>query len=386
MKILLLILALFPLAANAITTTLEYEDQREIAATNSVWQSVVASISSATNSTLALAQASITSATNEVLQTSLREISSATNGLARQSELSAYKPLQTAKSSPDSSGAGIQFIDTITQDANGVITATKKTVRDAAFGIAGIVQLNNSTNSTSTTMAATPAAVRSVAITANDALSAANNALGNSGEQTLNGSLTAMGVGGLVETLNSSAYEVGVRAYNGDNYAVKYLANGIFVSTDGGTIYAKLSLPNVAGTLALTAEIDSATNGLIRVESDPTVADATNALWSATSAAIANIDIPDIPSYSETNTTANIVYHYGCETVAIPANGTLTGSTTNWPQGAQSFIVLNPAGAYTVSFPLEYSGYGTWPTNTALCVAWRYGSKIYVNPIKLLEE
>ena len=42
--------------------------------------------------------------------------------------LTGYKPVQTAKSSPSASGNTLAFIDTISQDANGVITATKKNV------------------------------------------------------------------------------------------------------------------------------------------------------------------------------------------------------------------------------------------------------------------
>ena len=44
------------------------------------------------------------------------------------SALTGYKPVQTAKSSPSASGNTLAFIDTISQDANGVITATKKNV------------------------------------------------------------------------------------------------------------------------------------------------------------------------------------------------------------------------------------------------------------------
>jgi hypothetical protein len=43
-------------------------------------------------------------------------------------DLSNYKTKQTAKSSPTASGNTLAFIDTISQDANGVITATKKNV------------------------------------------------------------------------------------------------------------------------------------------------------------------------------------------------------------------------------------------------------------------
>ena len=49
------------------------------------------------------------------------------------------KPTQSAVSSPSASGTEISFIDTISQNANGVITATKKTVRDASANQSGVV-------------------------------------------------------------------------------------------------------------------------------------------------------------------------------------------------------------------------------------------------------
>lgn len=52
---------------------------------------------------------------------------------------SAYKKIQTAVSSPSASNSEISFIDTISQDTQGVITATKKTVRDASFSQSGIL-------------------------------------------------------------------------------------------------------------------------------------------------------------------------------------------------------------------------------------------------------
>lgn len=49
------------------------------------------------------------------------------------------KPTQSAVSSPSASGTEISFIDIISQNANGVITATKKTVRDASASQSGVV-------------------------------------------------------------------------------------------------------------------------------------------------------------------------------------------------------------------------------------------------------
>ena len=51
---------------------------------------------------------------------------------AKSIDLSGYKTKQTAKTSPTASGTATAFIDTISQDENGVITATKKNVQTAS--------------------------------------------------------------------------------------------------------------------------------------------------------------------------------------------------------------------------------------------------------------
>jgi len=78
-----------------------------------------------------------------------------------------FKTKQTAVSDPTASGTTLTVIDTITQDANGEILPTKKTIQDGTTAQKGVVQLTNSTSSTSTTTAATPNSVKTV----NDALS-----------------------------------------------------------------------------------------------------------------------------------------------------------------------------------------------------------------------
>ena len=51
---------------------------------------------------------------------------------------SGYKPIQTAVSSPSASSTATAFIDTISQNTNGVITATKKNLPTASSTVAGI--------------------------------------------------------------------------------------------------------------------------------------------------------------------------------------------------------------------------------------------------------
>lgn len=90
-----------------------------------------------------------------------------------------YKPIQTAVSSPTAADTtSTTFIDTVSQNANGVITATKKTLPSASTSAKGIVQLTNSTSSTSTTTAATPSSVKSAYDLANGANTTASTVSG----------------------------------------------------------------------------------------------------------------------------------------------------------------------------------------------------------------
>lgn len=83
-------------------------------------------------------------------------------------------------------------------------------------------------------------------------------ALGNTGKQTLEGSLSIIGTHGLVETLLSVLGEIGIRTWDGGTHGVRYLADGIYVSTDGEQTFTKLSFPAVAGTLALLSDVYAA--------------------------------------------------------------------------------------------------------------------------------
>ena len=56
-----------------------------------------------------------------------------------------YKKIQTAVPSPAASNTDISFIDTVSQDTQGKITATKKTVRDASGSQSGVVSTGTQT-------------------------------------------------------------------------------------------------------------------------------------------------------------------------------------------------------------------------------------------------
>lgn len=93
-----------------------------------------------------------------------------------------FKTKQTAVSDPTASGTGLTFIDSISQDENGEITPSKKTVQDGTTSQKGVVQLEDSYSSTSTTKAATPNSVKSAYDLANTANTGLANKLDKTGD------------------------------------------------------------------------------------------------------------------------------------------------------------------------------------------------------------
>lgn len=85
-------------------------------------------------------------------------------------DLSGYKTKQSAVSDPTESGTSLTFISNITQNENGVISPSKKTIQDGTTSQKGVVQLEDSYSSTSTTKAATPNSVKAAYDLANNAI------------------------------------------------------------------------------------------------------------------------------------------------------------------------------------------------------------------------
>lgn len=86
-----------------------------------------------------------TGVANNLTTTTEGKVLDARQGKALNDKFANYKPTQTAKSDPTASGTSITFIDTISQDAKGVITATKKTVRSASDSQSGVVTTGTQT-------------------------------------------------------------------------------------------------------------------------------------------------------------------------------------------------------------------------------------------------
>ena len=79
-------------------------------------------------------------------------------------DISSYKLKQTAVTSPTASSTAIAFIDTISQNANGVITATKKTVQNATTSQAGVVKIGSNINVSSGVISVPTAAANALGV------------------------------------------------------------------------------------------------------------------------------------------------------------------------------------------------------------------------------
>ena len=181
-----------------------------------------------------------------------------------------HKIKQDAVNSPSASGTTTAFIDTISQDANGKITATKKNITSASTSRAGIVQLSSSTSSTSTTLAATASAVKSAYDRANAVLETAINAASDAhaaADNAYAAATTAQATANEKWTYSASTI-AGVKV---NNATAADSATKATQDSDGNAInttYLKLSGGTMTGTIQLASGSfleDTGGNGIIGV-------------------------------------------------------------------------------------------------------------------------
>jgi len=140
-----------------------------------------------------------------------------------------FKTKQTAVADPTASGTGLEFIATASQNANGEMTVTKKTVQDGTTAQKGVVQLEDSTSSTSTTKAATPNSVKTVYDLANTK----QDALPTSGDAT---DTYAINISGNAATasLAERSKQAYVLAVDGEATTATYRKLGHLMTSNGG--------------------------------------------------------------------------------------------------------------------------------------------------------
>jgi hypothetical protein len=162
--------------------------------------------------------------------------------------------------------SGIEVLDTLVVDTEGHVTsATKRSIQSASTTLSGVVQLNDTTSSTSTTQAATANSVKSAYDLANAALPKAGGTLTGPvilDNQTVGGDGTWDDSGIIIKNNNATAAEVAVSFQNaptGSNYWITGLNQDTNMSWAYGTSFingnVKMSL-TATGTLTLGGDIN----------------------------------------------------------------------------------------------------------------------------------
>lgn len=171
----------------------------------------------------------------------LKAVEGATEELTSSDRWKAFKTVQLVKPSPSASGDTVTAIDTVAQDENGELTATKKNIRQGTTSQTGIVQLSDATDSTSTTLAATANAVK----TAYDLAASKQDAVSTDTDSSEFGDTTAVatGFGG-----NKIHFNVASRLWN-------YIKGKLGISSSGSSTkflneqgeWATVTSPDVSG-------------------------------------------------------------------------------------------------------------------------------------------
>ena len=155
------------------------------------------------------------------------------------------KPLQTAVSSPTTSGNDISFIDTISQNEKGVITPTRKTVRDASSSQSGVVSTGEQTFAGAKNFTGNIAVVKGA---------------GTSPQVTVTNGTKKAGLLVGSGDLNRGVYDFEKSRWifhSDDNYA--YIFSKIYADTSGNlTVPGKLDVTD-ATTLNSTLNVSGAT-------------------------------------------------------------------------------------------------------------------------------
>lgn len=176
-----------------------------------------------------------------------------------------YKPIQTAVSSPSASGNSTSFIDTISQDANGKITATKKNVNFSGYATqtwvgnnylplaGGTMTGNISYNHTGTAGSAKGISYKFGGVVA-----------GEIGGYYASGKLNTLYLGwGTSPWLSANSLSVSENAltYKGTNVSLEGHTHSYLPLTGGG-ISGPLTINSYATSNAIT-KISDLTNGLV---------------------------------------------------------------------------------------------------------------------------
>ncbi len=237
-----------------------------------------------------------------------------------------YKPVQTAVSSPTASSTSSAFIDTISQDKNGVITATKKNLPTASTTVVGVTTVGAAGGAAAyshnhsdvykpvQTAVSDPTASTSTSTTFIDTISQDKNGVITATKKTLpTASSTVAGITTIGAFGGAAAYkhthDTTITTSSGTNQITLAFGNKYSISAGGTSyVFTMPSLPtatsSVAGVATLGASGGSATYDHTHgsITNDGTIADNTT---------IANGDHLVITDNSDSNTIKRASITFG---------------------------------------------------------------------------
>lgn len=289
-----------------------------------------------------------------------------------------FKLKQTAKSDPTASGTTLTAIATISQDANGEITATKKTIQDGTTSQKGVVQLTDSHTSTSTTTAATPKNVKE----------AYDLAAGKQDPITFDGTYNAStNKAATVSSVTSriQALDATVTSSDGSNVQVKV------TETDGKITAVNITTDNTATKVASATSGNFAgldANGNLTDSGKKSSDFATSAQGSKADSAVQSVKVDGVTATPDANKAVTI-HHYGeCSTAAGTAAKTVTLSDSmSFTLGAGASVFVKFTNSNSVASPtLAVNGttakaimrYGTTAPSTSAKTSWQAGSIVHL--------
>lgn len=232
-------------------------------------------------------------------------------------DLSGYKTKQTAVSV---TGGTLKGIASFSQDANGEVTLALNDIQDGTTSQKGVVQLENSTSSTSTTTAATPAAVKAAYDLAN----------GKQDPITFDGTYNASTNKAATESTVSdavAALDAEVTSTDGTNVQVKV------TQADGVITAVNITTDNTISAAAIEGKADkvaSATAGnfaALDVHGNLTDSGHKHSDYKTQQTAVSD---PAIPSTGTTTATAFI------DSISQNENGVITPTKKNLPEASTS--------------------------------------------------
>lgn len=274
-----------------------------------------------------------------------------------------FKVVQSAVSSPSASGNAVAFIDTISQDTNGKITVTKKTVQDASTSNKGIASFDTNhftvtsgavslksdipVNASTATAWKSGVTVSIKGAGSSDTAGASATLTGSEGTLvlTLPSSFTATVSTASTANKTKAALSINGKSFNGSeaiDVGILGIAYGGTGRTDGKAVAwaSAIKVTTTDGTNTSTS-VDMDGSGAVSIKLPSTIK-ASLSGNATTATSWANSMTVTISDNSGAHTQANTGFNYasGGKTLKLPATitaniiGNVSGTAASWASDA----------------------------------------------------